>query len=68
MPLVEVFDRENALQPLFVAEFSFLPRPGEYLSQDAGGYFQYYNVLEVWHRQDTANAPFQACIRVRLSD
>lgn len=68
MPLVEVFEGNEATQPLFVAEFGFLPRLGEYLARDAGGFFQHYNVVEVWHRQDTENGAFRACVRVTLDD
>jgi hypothetical protein len=69
MPTVEAFDHADALKPLFTAEFEFLPRVGEYLSIDTPpGYFKYYNVVEVWHRQDTAGGVFQACIRVEETD
>ena len=67
MAWVEVFEREDATQPLFVAEFDFLPRVGEHLARDAGGFFQYYNIVEVWHREDT-NGTFRACARVTLDD
>lgn len=68
MALVEVFEGEDATQPLFVAEFTFLPRVGEYLARDAGGFFQHYNIVEVWHRQDSTNETFRACVRVTLDD
>lgn len=69
MPLVEAFDHEDALKLLFTAEFDFLPCIGEYLSIDTPpGYFKYYNVVEVWHRQDTEGGGFRACIRIEESD
>lgn len=61
---VEVFEGENLL---FVATFDFLPRIGETLSKDRGGYFTYYEVAEVWHREEPAGA-FKACVRVVLND
>ncbi|PTR09346.1 MULTISPECIES: hypothetical protein [unclassified Novosphingobium] len=69
MPIVEAFDHEDALTPLFTAEFDFLPRKGEYLSIDAStGYFTYYNVVEIWHRQDCKGGAFRACIRLEVID
>jgi hypothetical protein len=69
MPMVEAFDHEDALEPLFTAEFEFLPRMGEYLSIDTPpGYFKYYNVVETWHRKDTEGGAFRACIRLEESD
>ncbi len=69
MPLVEAFDHEDAPKPLFQAEFEFLPRIGEYLSIDTPpGYFKYYNVVEVWHRQDKVGGAFRACIRLEETD
>lgn len=69
MPAVEAFDRKDALEPLFTADFDFLPRIGEYLSIDTTpGYFKYFNVVEVWHRQDTEGGVFRACIRVEETD
>ncbi|MDT9601098.1 hypothetical protein, partial [Sphingosinicella rhizophila] len=68
MPLVDVFEDENADRPLFVGEFSFLPRAGEYIATEAGGYFRHYNVVEVWYRQEGEGQPFRACLRVRLDD
>ncbi len=66
MPRVEVFEGE-ADKPLFVADFDFLPRAGEYLSEDAGGHFEYFEIIEVWHRQDQNPDPFKACLSVRLA-
>jgi hypothetical protein len=69
MPIVEAFADKDALQPLFTAEFEFLPRKGEYLARDTEpGYFVFYNVVEVWHRQDAEGGVFRACIGVELDD
>lgn len=69
MPTVEAFGHEDAFEPLFTAEFEFLPRVGEYLSIDTPpGYFKYYNVVEVWHRQDTGGGVFRACPRIEEND
>lgn len=59
-------DNPTALQPA-VGEFPQLPRIGEYLSIDRDGYFEYYRVVEVWHRCDTGNV-FQPCLRVVQED
>jgi|GEM_PF-683783 len=65
MPIAEVFDHEDALEPLFTAEFEFLPRIGEYLSIDTPpGQFKYYHVVEIRHRQATTGGAFRACIRL----
>ena len=68
MALVEVIEGEDAAQPLFVAEFDFLPRVGEHLARDADGYFHYYNIIKIWHRQDTETGAFRACLLVTLDD
>jgi len=68
MPLVEVFAAPDMDQPLFVAEFAFMPRCGDGLSRDTEGFFRYYKVAEVWHRQVGGNNPFIACIRVEADD
>ena len=69
MPIVEAFDDKEALEPLSTAEFDFLPRIGECLARDTPpGYFIYYNVVEVWHRQNAEGGPFRACIRLELND
>ena len=68
MALVEVFEGEDAETLLFTAEFDFLPRVGEYLARDTEDYFKYYNIVEIWHRQDTLEAAFKACLRVTLVD
>lgn len=48
----------------FVGEFGAVPRIGETVARDAGGYFDYFEVLEVWYRGDTSGK-FQACVSVR---
>lgn len=68
MPQVEVFEGDKSTNLTFVSEFGFLPRAGEYLAKEMDGYFRYYNVMEVWHRQDGETGAFQACIRVELDD
>lgn len=69
MALVEVYVDEDTMEPLFVAEFDFLPRVGEHLARDTpDGYFLYYNIIKIWHRQDTADEPFRACALVVLDD
>ncbi|MET1754181.1 hypothetical protein ABVV53_01690 [Novosphingobium sp. RD2P27] len=69
MPLVEAFDGPEALEPVFTAEFDFLPRTGEYLAIDTpSGYFVHHRVVEVWHRQDTVGGGFRACIRLEPDD
>jgi hypothetical protein len=65
---VEVFEGEAADVPIFTAEFSCVPRVGEYLSKDADGYFAYYNVVEVWHREDSGTGRFSPCVRVQRED
>jgi hypothetical protein len=68
MALVEVFEDEDLEKLLFVAEFDFLPRVGEHLARDTEGYFEYYNIVKIWHRQDTAEGTFRACLLVTLDD
>ncbi|MXO70766.1 hypothetical protein [Alteraurantiacibacter buctensis] len=68
MPLVEVYEGDDDSQLLVTADFDFLPRVGEYISHDAGDYFRYYDVVEVWHRAEPGNARFRACARVVLRD
>jgi len=64
---VEIFESRDADKPSLTGEFSVVPRIGEYLSRDNGGYFQYWNIVEVWHRE-VATGVFQPCIRVELDD
>jgi hypothetical protein len=51
MPQVTVFG-DDEMTPLFIADLPFMRRKGEYLSKDAGGYFRYYDVVEVWQAED----------------
>ena len=68
MPKAEIYTAKDDIEPLFVADFAFLPRIGEHVSKDAGGYFEYYNVVKVWHRQDFETGEFHACILAELND
>ncbi|NBW76561.1 MAG: hypothetical protein EBR34_12295 [Sphingomonadaceae bacterium] len=69
MPIVEAYDDRDALRPLFTAEFEFLPRIGEHISREVPpGYFLYFKVVEVWHRQNLTGGPFQACMLLELND
>ena len=68
MAQVEVFDEEDAREPLFVGEFGFLPRAGESLSIEVDGAFSYYRVTEVWFRHDEESDAFQPSLRVELED
>jgi len=53
MPIVEVFGDKDALEPLFIADFDFLPRLGGYLARDIpASYFVHHKVVEISHRQD----------------
>lgn len=64
MPQVSIFG-DDEMTPLFTAELPFMPRIGEYLSKDAGGYFRYYNVIEAWQAEDLEKPGiFYACVRV----
>jgi len=67
MPMVEIFEADGEA-PSFSADFDFLPRAGEYLSREAGGYFIYLNIVEVWHRQDSGTGAFKPCLRVQRDD
>ncbi|SLJ86245.1 hypothetical protein [Novosphingobium mathurense] len=67
MPTVEVYEKDE-MKPLFVGDFAFLPRHGEYVSKEMGGYFRYYKVVEVWHREGGETGIFQACVRVEIDN
>jgi hypothetical protein len=67
MARIEVFESE-ADAPLFTGEFAFLPRVGDYLSKETDGYFTYFNVVEVWHREQEGDGRFVACVRVKRDD
>ena len=68
MSEVEVYTEGEVEQKLFTGSFAFLPRIGEYISKDSGGYFDYLRVIEVWHREDLETGSFRACVAVRLED
>ena len=67
MAKVEVFGEDEGA-PLFIGEFDFLPRVGDTISKDMGGYFGYYTVIEVWHRERADSGVFRPCIQVELRD
>jgi hypothetical protein len=64
---VEIYPDEHADNLLLEADFDFLPRIGEQLSLDAGGYFDYYVVETVWYRQEPTGE-FRTCLGVVLKD
>jgi hypothetical protein len=67
MSKVEIYEKDE-MKPLFEGDFTFKPRIGEVISREMGGYFSYYNVVEIWHREDAETGNFQACMRVELDD
>lgn len=67
MPIVEVYEKDE-MKALFVGDFSFLPRLGETISKEMGGYFDYYKVVEIWHREEDDTGIFRSCVRVELED
>jgi hypothetical protein len=67
VPTVDVYEKDE-MKPLFEGEFAFLPRLGETISKDMGDYFHYYNVVEVWHREDGKDSVFRAYVRVEIDD
>jgi len=68
MPRVEVYE-EDEMTPIFVGDFPFCPRLGETISKEmAEGYFNYYKVVEVWHREEGRTGIFQPCVRVQIDD
>ncbi len=68
MAQVEVFDEEDGQEPIFVGEFSFLPRRGEALVIEVDGIASQYRVSEVWFRHDEESEAFLPCLRVELED
>lgn len=69
MAEVEVYGNEDGNNtPLFITSFDFLPRVGETISKDMGGYFAYYHVVEVWHREQASIGTFRTCLSVKLND
>jgi hypothetical protein len=67
MATVEVFEKDE-MTPIFDGDFPFLPRKGEYISKDMGSYFNYYNVVEVWYREEGETGVFRTCVRVEIDD
>jgi len=67
MPMVEIYGKDE-MHALFEGDFAFLPRRGDTISQERGGYFDYYTVVEVWHREDGETGRFRACVRVTADD
>lgn len=67
MPTVEVYEKDE-LTPIFEGEFAFLPRLAEIISKEMGDYFNYYKVVEVWHREEGETGVFRACVRVEIDD
>lgn len=67
MSPVEIYG-EDELKPLFEGKFAFLPRIGDTISKERGGYFDYYKVVEIWHREERESGVFQACLRVNAID
>ena len=67
MPQVEVYGKDE-LKVLFEGDFAFMPRMGETISKDVGGYFGYYTVVEIWHREESATGTFCSCVRVEIAD
>ncbi|MDB5724195.1 MAG: hypothetical protein JWQ16_949 [Novosphingobium sp.] len=65
MTKVEVYDK-NDDTPLFEGAFDFLPRVGESISKEAHGYFNYHDIVDIWHREMPETGQFHACVRVRL--
>ncbi|MEL7706666.1 hypothetical protein AAG593_08890 [Citromicrobium bathyomarinum] len=65
---VEVFAGEHGETLLFAGDFTAMPRIGETISRDAGGYFEYYDVTDVWYREDGQSGKFNACVSVKLND
>ena len=67
MSNVEIYEKDE-IKPLFKGDFKFLPRLGETISKNVGGYFEYYYVVEIWHREEGETGTFQACVRVKIND
>ena len=65
--MVEVEIYKSKDEQMLCATLPFMPRIGEYLSLDSGGYFSYFKVVEVWIRQESASR-FVACLRVEMDD
>jgi hypothetical protein len=67
MSKVEIYGKDE-MKPLFEGDFPFMPRLGETISKDVGGYFDYYKVVEIWYREEGETGVFSACVRVEEDD
>ncbi len=71
MPKVEIYEEiyeKDEVKPLFEGDFTFLPRIGETISKEMGGYFSYYKVVQIWHREEGETGNFQTCMQVEIID
>jgi hypothetical protein len=64
---VEIYTSDSEMIPLMIGDFHSIPRIGEHLAIDTEGYFNYYNVIKVWHRS-VLGSNFVACLEVQLDD
>ena len=67
MSPVEIYG-EDEMKPLFEGKFAFLPRIGDTISKERGGYFDYYKVVEIWQREEGESGVFQPCLSVNAID
>lgn len=67
MTQVEIYDGEGD-ELLFTGRFDFLPRVGESIAKDTDDYFHYYEVIDVWHREEPETGRFQTCLAVKIVD
>jgi hypothetical protein len=65
---ISKFTKKTSLSRSSEAFFSFMPRMGETISKEMGGYFNYYKVVEIWHREEGESGVFRACVRVEIDD
>lgn len=64
-----MFADEQAARPILIGSFPAMPRVGEVLSiMNKDGYFDYFDVVEVWYRQSSAGEAFVACVHGKLDD
>lgn len=67
MAQVEIYDGEGD-ELLFTGQFDFLPRAGESIARNTDDYFHYYEVIDVWQREDSEAGRLQACLAVKIVD
>ena len=67
MGLIEVFDEEGDVL-LFEMRTEFMPRVGETISRQAEDYFHYFQVKDVWYREEPSSEQFVPCIAVKLDE